>query len=96
MDAASERYQAETPRARRPAGPPGIRGSVGLVIGAVVIALAVNVGYTTWSVNTSQHRWCSALVTLDTADQHAPAPTSKFGRQLVADFHNLRLSFGCG
>jgi len=36
-------------------------------------------------VAASQHRWCAALVTLDRA-----------GRNLFADFHSLRMEFGCG
>lgn len=70
--------------------------AVTMVITAVVIALAMNVAYTTWVVTQSQHRWCQTLTTLDNADQHAPAPTSKFGRQLVTDFHQLRVAYGCG
>lgn len=80
-----------------PARAPGtIRGPVAAVIAGFLVAIAFSVGYTTWSVNSSQHRWCSALVTLDAADQHAPPPASKFGRQLVTDFHALKLQFGCG
>jgi hypothetical protein len=79
-------------RARQPG--PG-RG-IAIIVAGVLLALATNVAYTTWSVDTSQHRWCAALVTLDNADRAAPKPASKFGRQLVADFHALRLSFGCG
>lgn len=80
-----------------PTRPPSpIMRAVALVVIAVVLALGMNAAYTTWVVSTSQHRWCTTLVTLDNADEHAPPPTSKFGRQLVADFHNLRESFGCG
>ena len=46
-------------------------------------------------VSASQHRWCKALVTLDNADHHAP-PTTQPGRNLFADFHDLRVQFGCG
>lgn len=78
----------------RPPSP--IMRAVTLVVVAVVIACGMNVAYTTWVVAASQHRWCTTLTTLDNADHHAPAPTTKFGRQLVTDFHNLRLSYGCG
>lgn len=47
-------------------------------------------------VAASQHRWCAALVTLDTADRHAPPPATRAGRNLFADFHSLRMEFGCG
>jgi hypothetical protein len=67
-----------------------------VVVVAVVLALGMNVAYTTWVVTQSQHRWCTTLITLDTADHDAPPPTSKFGRQLVTDFHNLRVAYGCG
>jgi hypothetical protein len=79
-----------------PRPPSPIARAVALVVTAVVIALAMNVAYTTWSVTESQKRWCHTLITLDNADQHAPAPTTKFGRQLVTDFHHLRLAYGCG
>jgi len=67
-----------------------------VALAAMLLALGMNVAYTTWVVSSSQHRWCTTLVTLDNADMHAPPPTSKFGRQLVVDFHNLRIHFGCG
>lgn len=45
-------------------------------------------------VQASQHRWCSVLVTLDQADSKSK-PTTQTGRNLFADFHNLRRDF-CG
>jgi hypothetical protein len=84
----------DLPGGSRPPSP--IMRAVALVIVAVVIALGMNVAYTTWVVTQSQHRWCTTLITLDNADHHASPPTSKFGRQLVTDFHNLRFAYGCG
>ena len=67
-----------------------------IMIVSFVVALLLNGAFTVWSVQQSQHRWCSTVVALDDADAHAPKPTSQFGRNLVMDFHQLRIAFGCG
>ncbi len=67
-----------------------------LLIVSVILAIGMNAGFTLWSVQRSQHQWCSALVTLDNADQHSPAPATEAGKHLFSDFHSLRESFGCG
>lgn len=67
-----------------------------IMIASFVVAILLNGSFTVWSVQESQHRWCNTVVTLDNADRHAPAPTSQFGRNLVADFRQLRSAFGCG
>lgn len=74
------------------------RGARLAAIGLLVLTLVVGAanllaGYL--EVQASQHRWCSTLVTLDDADQHAPKPSTAYGQHLVADFHNLRQEF-CG
>jgi hypothetical protein len=74
------------------------RGARLAAAGLLILTLITGAGNLLASyldVQASQHRWCSTLVTLDDADQHAPPPTSPFGRHLVADFHNLRQEF-CG
>lgn len=69
--------------------------ALGLLLLTLVVGGA-NLVATYQQVHASQHKWCAILVTLDEADQHAPPPTSAFGRRLVADFHNLRGQYGCG
>lgn len=69
--------------------------AIGALLVLTLITGAANLWASYAEVQASQHRWCSTLVTLDTADQHAPKPTSAFGRNLVADFRNLRQEF-CG
>jgi hypothetical protein len=74
------------------------RGARLAAAGLLILTLIVGAGNLLASylqVQASQHRWCSTLVTLDEADQHAPKPATAFGRNLVADFHNLRQEF-CG
>ena len=69
--------------------------AVAALLVLTLIVGAANLWASYLEVQASQHRWCSTLVTLDNADQHAPKPTSAFGRNLVDDFHNLRRGF-CG
>lgn len=68
--------------------------AVGLLILTLIVG-AGNLLAAYLEVQASQHRWCSTLVTLDDADEHAPPPTSPFAKHLVTDFHNLRQEF-CG
>ena len=68
--------------------------AVGLLVLTLIVG-AANLLASYLQVQGSQHRWCSTLVTLDDADEHAPPPTSPFGEHLVTDFHNLRQEF-CG
>ena len=72
----------------------GRRATATLLVLVLIIG-AANLLASYLEVHASQHRWCATLVTLDLADQHAPKPTTTFGRRLVADFHNLRQNF-CG
>jgi hypothetical protein len=67
-----------------------------LIIAGAVLAVALNLAYTTWAVNTSQHRWCATIGLLNSADAHQPAPSTQFGRNLVADFNHLYTNLGCG
>jgi hypothetical protein len=66
-----------------------------LMLASFALAVLLNGAFTVWSVSESQHRWCNIVVTLDESDHKAPAPTSQFGRNLVAGFHHLRAEFGC-
>jgi hypothetical protein len=67
-----------------------------LMLAGFALAVVLNGFFTIWTVSESQHRWCNTITTLDQADHAAPKPTSKFGRNLVTDFHRLRGQFGCG
>ena len=71
------------------------RAAIGLLVLTLVMG-AANLWASYLQVQASQRKWCSTLVALDNADQHAPPPTSAFGRHLVTDFHDLRQQFGCG
>ena len=68
-------------------------------VGLLILTLIVGAGNLLASyleVQASQHRWCSTLVTLDDADEHAPAGRRRrIAEHLVTDFHNLRQEF-CG
>ena len=74
-----------------------------VVLTLVIVALAgVNLLFTARFVNENNHKWCSALVTLDDADQAAlkapPAqkPKGAYSFALISDFHQLRRELGCG
>lgn len=43
----------------------------------------------------SDRRWCALLTELDNAYKGPPAPTTKLGRKVAAEVHQLRVSFGC-
>lgn len=74
--------------------PPIILG-IGLLLGGLLLAIALNAAYTTWAVNVSQHRWCDTIGLFNEAEHGTQAPTTAYGRQLAADFGNLYLSLGC-
>lgn len=97
--------------ARGPKGDKGEQGAAGGEGGrlprvqsrAVVVLFLLNTAlivvaylFISHQAQVNERKWCTTLVTLDQADQRAPKPTSEFGRKLVADFHQLRGSLGCG
>lgn len=70
-----------------------------VVIALLMFLLAgANLLFTTQQVNAEQGKWCSLIVTLDTANAVAPKrPASgTFTAAFVAEIHQLRESLGCG
>jgi hypothetical protein len=74
--------------------------SVIAVIAGLLAAVVLTVGYTTWAVNASQHRWCAVINLLNAAPPPAGAPETNpsraYAQMLSRDFHDLKGSLGCG
>lgn len=85
-----------TPEAQATEAAARERRPIIMVVSALLLAIMLNAGYTTWLVQTSQHRWCATIGTLNNAAKGAPAPQTAYGRHLVQDFHDLYGGLGCG
>lgn len=74
--------------------------SVLAVIAGLLALILLTVGYTTWAVNASQHRWCAVIDLLNAAPPPAGAPQKNparaYDQKLALDFHDLKGSLGCG
>ena len=70
------------------------------VIAGLLVLCALTVGYTTWAVDASQHRWCAVIDLLNAAPPPAGAPQKNparaYDQKLALDFHDLKGSLGCG
>jgi hypothetical protein len=70
-----------------------------LVIAGLVALCALTIGYTTWAVNASQHRWCAVIDLLNAAPPPVGAPQKNpsraYEQELARDFHALKASLGC-
>ena len=74
--------------------------SVLAVIAGLLALILLTVGYTTWAVNASQHRWCAVIDLLNAAPPPAGAPQTNpsraYAQMLSRDFRDLKGSLGCG
>lgn len=79
-------------------GPGMTRGARHAVVFLFIFALLLagaNLFWTAHQVGANNRKWCSTVVLVDGAYRtHAPATAT--GRQLAADFRELRREFGCG
>jgi hypothetical protein len=70
-------------------------------IGGMILAVALNAGFTLWQTQQSQHKWCTTIETLNAADQAAKkAPPSQkpkgaYSLALIKDFQQLQGQLGC-
>jgi hypothetical protein len=72
---------------------------IAVAVAAFVLALALNTAYTTWAVNTSQHRFCTT-VGLVGAQKPPPGnpqanPSRAYLQELHLHFTQLYRSPGC-
>lgn len=71
-----------------------------VVITGLLVLCALTVGYTTWAVSASQHRWCAVIDLLNAAPPPAGAPQTNpsraYEQKLAGDFRELKGSLGCG
>ena len=71
-----------------------------VVIAGLLVFCALTVGYTTWAVSASQHRWCAVIDLLNAAPPPAGAPATNpsraYAQMLSRDFRDLKGSLGCG
>jgi hypothetical protein len=74
--------------------------SVVAIIAGLLALCALTIGYTTWAVNASQHRWCAVIDLLNAAPPPVGAPQKNpsraYAQMLSRDFHDLKGSLGCG
>jgi hypothetical protein len=70
------------------------------VIAGLLALAALTVGYTTWAVSASQHRWCAVIDLLNMAPPPAGAPQKNparaYDQELARDFRDLKGSLRCG
>jgi hypothetical protein len=86
-----------------PAPPGHARSSPGhaiaLAVASIMLAVGLNAGFTYWSVETSQHHWCSTLNLLYTEKpppgNAARNPSRAYLQDLHTRFSDLRSSLGC-
>lgn len=70
-----------------------------VVLAVLMFLLAgANLLYTAHEVRTEQGKWCSLIVTLDSANAAAPKRpvAGTFTAAFVKEIHDLRQSLGCG
>lgn len=101
----AQRFPAGPQGEPGPAGPPMTRRAVRAVLALFLIAIIVGGGgllgvrslhsEVQRAVQTSNHRWCAALGTINASERKTP-PTTTSGKNLAADFAALYGEFGCG
>lgn len=73
--------------------------AIALVLVSVLLAVALNAGFTYWAVTTSQRHWCATLDLLYTEKpppgNAAANPSRAYLQDLHARFADLRTSLGC-
>ena len=73
--------------------------AVASVILGLLLFAGLTIGYTTWAVSASQHRWCAVIDLLNAAPPPAgPAktnPSRAYEQKLGRDFQMLKGSLGC-
>jgi hypothetical protein len=63
-----------------------------------LLFVGITIGYVTWSVNTSEHKWCTVIELLNKAPAPKAAPNNPsriYDAQLAQDFRVLQTSLGC-
>jgi hypothetical protein len=69
------------------------------VIAGLLLFAGLTVGYVSWSISASQHRWCTTIDLLNAAPPPAgPAkanPSRAYEQELSRDFRDLKGSLGC-
>ena len=80
-------------------GRPSPGRAITLAVASILLALALNAGFTLWAVETSQHHWCATLDLLYT-EKPPPGPAARnpsraYLQDLHARFADLRSSLGC-
>ena len=70
-----------------------------LIVGLLAFA-GLTVGYVSWSISASQHRWCAVIDLLNAAPPPAGSPQKNpsraYEQRLASDFRDLKASLGCG
>lgn len=67
--------------------------AVGMIAAASVLAAGLAIGFTAHTQRTSDRRWCSLLLTLDSPT--GPQPTTPRGQQIQDRIHVLSGELGC-
>lgn len=65
-----------------------------LTITAVVVSVSLSTSKAKETDDTSNRRWCTLLVGIDTIYSTTP-PTTDTGRQFAAGIHQLAVDFNC-
>jgi hypothetical protein len=69
------------------------------VIAGFLLFAGLTVAYVTYSVNASQHRWCTTINLLNSSPPPAGSPSRNpsraYEQHLAADFRDLKASLGC-
>ena len=69
------------------------------VVAGLLVFAGLTIGYTSWAVAASQHRWCAVIDLLNAAPPPAGAPQKNpsraYDQKLARDFHALKGSLGC-
>ena len=69
------------------------------VVAGLLVFAGLTIGYTTWAVSASQHRWCAVIDLLNAAPPPTGAPQKNpsraYEQMLGRDFHALKGSLGC-
>lgn len=80
-------------------GRPSPGRAIALAVASILLALALNAGFTLWAVETSQHHWCATLNLLYTEKpppgNAAANPSRAYLQDLHARFADLRSNLGC-